>query len=233
MFPDRIGPMIAKDELPVQLGYTLWASCYDDDGNPLIALEGPAMADWYGSVAGRRVLDLGCGTGRHTRALVEAGAEVVAADLTPAMLAQARAKLAGRPIGWLRLALPGPLPFAEATFELAILGLVAEHVADLPGTLLEVARVLVPGGHCLLSALHPDRTLEGQKARFIDPTSGIRRPIHTVHRSIEDYLSAAATAGLRLVDERTLIVPDDLAETVPRAVPYIGKALGWVARFER
>jgi SAM-dependent methyltransferase len=225
--------MIAKDELPVQLGYTLWASCYDDDGNPLIALEGPAMASWYGEVAGSRVLDIGCGTGRHTRALIESGAAVIAADLTPAMLARARANLAGHPVGWLRLALPGPLPFADATFELAVMGLVAEHVADLHGTLAEVARVLVPGGRCLLSALHPDRTSEGQKARSIDPASGIRRPIHTVHRSIEDYLGAAATAGLRLLDERTLIVSDALAETLPRALPYIGKALGWVACFER
>jgi SAM-dependent methyltransferase len=225
--------MIDKDELPVQLGYTLWASCYDDDGNPLIALEGPAIAAWYGQVAGRRVLDLGCGTGRHTRALIESGAVVIAADLTPAMLARAMTNLAGRPVGWLRLALPGPLPFADATFELAVLGLVAEHVADLVGTLVEVTRVLVPGGRCLLSALHPDRTAEGQKARFIDPRSGIRRPIHTVHRSIEDYLAAAVSAGLRLLDERTLVVPDALAEALPRALPYVGKALGWVARFAR
>ncbi len=221
------------DELPVQAGYTLWADCYDTDGNPLIALEGPAMAAWFGELRGRRALDLGCGTGRHTRGLVEAGAAVVAADPTPAMLGRARAKLAGRGIGWLRLALPGPLPFADATFALTVLGLVAEHVGDLDASLAEVARVLEPGGRCLLSALHPDRTAEGQSARFIDPETGLRRPIRTVHRTIDAYLAAGTSAGFHLVEERTLVVPGDLAESLTRAQPYVGKALGWVAHWRR
>ncbi len=225
--------MGTDEELPVQAGYALWADCYDSDGNPLIALEGPAMAARFGDLAGRRALDLGCGTGRHTRALVEAGASVVAADLTPAMLRLARLKLEGRGVGWLRLALPGPLPFPDAGFVLVVLGLVAEHVADLDATFAEVARVLEPGGRCLLSALHPDRTAEGQTARFIDPATGLRRPIRSVHRTIDDYLTSAASAALRLVEERTLVVPPEMAESLPRAAPYVGKALGWIARWDR
>src|SRR4051812_26727200 len=123
--------MDIDDELPVQAGYSLWADCYDSDGNPLIALEGPAMAAWFGDLAGRRALDLGCGTGRHARALAEAGARVVAAALTPAMLRRARLGLEGRGVALLRLALPGPLPFGDGTFALAVLGLVAEHIDDL------------------------------------------------------------------------------------------------------
>lgn len=225
--------MDIDEELSVQVGYTLWADCYDTDGNPLIALEGPALAGWFGELAGRRALDLGCGTGRHTRALLEAGASVVAADLTPAMLRRARVGLEGRGVGWLRIALPGPLPFADATFDLVVLGLVAEHLDDLDGTLVEVARVLAPGGCCLLSALHPDRTAEGQSARFIDPVTGRRRPIRTVHRTIPTYLISAAKAGLRLIEERTLVMTAELAESLPRAAPYVGRALGWVARWER
>jgi len=225
--------MISDDELPVQAGYSLWAPCYDDDGNPLTALEGPAMSSRFGDLAGRRALDLGCGTGRHTRGLLRAGAEVVAADLTPAMLGRARANLAGEAVGWVRIALPGPLPFADATFAIAVLGLVAEHVADLDATMAEVARVLDRGGRCLLSALHPDRTAEGQTARFIDPGTGVRRPIRTVHRGVADYLGSAARAGLALVDHRTLVVPPGLADELPRARPYVGRALGWVACWVR
>jgi SAM-dependent methyltransferase len=225
--------MDTDEELPVQAGYSLWADCYDTDGNPLIALEGPALLAWFGDLRGRLALDLGCGTGRHTRTLIEAGATVLAVDLTPAMLLRARSKLDGPGVGWLRLALPGPLPFADATFALVVLGLVVEHVADLDATLAEVARVLQPGGRCLVSALHPDRTAEGQTARFIDPATGLRRPIRTVHRSVDDYLASARRAGFQLVEERTLVVPEDLADVLPRARPYIGKALGWVAHWTR
>src|SRR3954451_5871069 len=92
----------SPEELAVQGGYAAWASCYDDDGNPLTALEGRAVQAWFGPVGGRRALDLGCGTGRHTRALVEAGASVTALDLTPEMLAKARVNLKGHPVGWVR-----------------------------------------------------------------------------------------------------------------------------------
>jgi SAM-dependent methyltransferase len=231
--------METADELPVQAGYAAWAPLYDDDGNPLTALEGPAVRAWFGPLAGRRALDLGCGTGRHTLALVEAGAaEVAALDLTPEMIAGARGKFRTRvPVGarvyWVRHALPGPLPFRDATFDLAVLGLVAEHVPDLGRTLAEVARVLRPGARCVLSALHPDRTAEGQRARFIDPQTGLRRPIATVHRTAADYLAAARAVGLNLEGDRSLVVPPELPERLPRAGPYVGRKLGWVACWTR
>ncbi len=225
----RASPMDAPEDLPVQSGYALWASCYDEDGNPLIALEGPAVERWIRLARGRRALDLGCGTGRHTLALVATGARVTALDLTPEMLARAHLKLGERPVDWLRHALPRPLPLRAATFDLAVLGLVAEHVADVARLLRETARVLKPGGRAILSALHPDRTAEGQRARFIDPETGLRRPITTFHRTTDDYLEAAAAAGFDLEGEQTLIVTPALGEQLPRAQRYIGKALGWVA----
>ena len=53
--------MEATDEPPVREGYAAWAFCYDNDGNPLTALEGPAMRRWFGPIEGRKGLDLGCG----------------------------------------------------------------------------------------------------------------------------------------------------------------------------
>jgi SAM-dependent methyltransferase len=226
----------STDELTVQAGYAAWAPLYDDDGNPLTALEGPAVRAWFGPIAGGRALDLGCGTGRHTLALIEAGAaEIAALDLTPEMIARARVKAEGKQarVQWVRHALPDPLPFRDATFDLAVLGLVAEHVDDLGRALREVAHVLKPGGRCIVSALHPDRTAEGQRARFIDPRTGLRHPIATVHRTIAEYLAAADTAGLQLKGEQTLVVSSELAGRLPRAARYVGRNLGWVACWTR
>ena len=226
--------MRAPDDLPVLIGYAAWAPCYDGDGNPLTALEGPIVRAWFGPIRGKRVLDIGCGTGRHTEALLDAGAgRVVALDPTPEMIARARAKLIGQAVDWVRHALPHPLPFADGTFDLAVLGLVVEHLADLAAALTEVARVLTPRGRCIVSTLHPDRTGAGQRARFIDPDTGARRHIKTYHRTILEYLDAARAAGLELDEERTLPVPLELAEKLPRAEPYVGKNLGWVARWSK
>jgi malonyl-CoA O-methyltransferase len=223
----------SAEELSPREGYAAWAACYDHDGNPLIPLEGPAVAARLGPVAGKRVLDLGCGTGRHTLALVQAGAQVTALDQSPEMTAIARRKLQGHPVEWVLHALPAPLPLADGAFALVVAGLVVEHVADLPALVKEAARVLCPGGRLVLSALHPDRTGEGQRARFIDPETGVRRPITIYHRSVADYLGAAAAAGLALVDQHTLVATAELAAALPRAARYVGLALGWVACWEK
>ena len=60
----------------VRDGYDRWAMVYDDDQNPLQALEGPLVQQACGNVQGLRVLDMGCGTGRHALWLAQAGAKV-------------------------------------------------------------------------------------------------------------------------------------------------------------
>ena len=226
--------MIDPEELTVADGYAAWAPFYDDDGNPLTAVEDPVIRGWFGPIRGRRALDLGCGTGRHTRALLEAGASVSALDDSAEMMERARVKLGDDPrVEWLRHRLPDPLPFADSTFDLVVLGLVAEHVEGLSAVLAEALRVSKAGGLCLLSALHPDRTAAGQKARFIDPSTEVRRQIVTIHRTVGDYLAIAGGAGWSLVEERSLVVPPGLAETLPRAAAYAGRTLGWAACWQK
>ena len=223
----------SAEELSAREGYAAWAPCYEDDGNPLIPLEGPAVRALFGPVAGKHALDLGCGTGRHSLALVQAGALVTALDQSPEMMALARQKLQGHPVEWILHGLPAPLPFPDRTFALIVAGLVVEHIANLPSVFQEAARVLCPDGRVVLSCLHPDRTAAGQRARFIDPHTGVRRPITTYHRSITDYLAAAAQAGLTLMSEQTLVGTEDAAAALPRARRYVGFPLGWVAAWDR
>jgi len=95
-----------------------------------------------------RVLDLGCGSGRDAARLLSGGYDVVAADGSEAMLAQATAlhpELAGRTA---RVVLPGPLPFDRDAFDGVTSWAVIMHVAasELPHVFAELARVVRPGG---------------------------------------------------------------------------------------
>ena len=73
----------------VRDGYDRWAKVYDDDQNPLQGLEGPLVYQACGNVQGLRVLDMGCGTGRHALWLAQAVARVTGIDFSEAMLIKA------------------------------------------------------------------------------------------------------------------------------------------------
>jgi SAM-dependent methyltransferase len=93
---------------------------------------------------GQRVLDLGCGTGRLSRALAEDGlARVWGVDASPEMLAVARARLPDS-VG-LKEGRVEELPFRDAWFDRAVMWLVC-HLVDRQAAFREARRVFVPGG---------------------------------------------------------------------------------------
>ena len=101
-----------------------------------------------GDLAGRRTLDVGCGTGQLALALAERGAKVWGVDPSEEMLDVARAAV-GRRVG-LKLGRAEELPFKEAWFERVVARLVV-HLVDRPRALPELARVLAPGGRAAIA----------------------------------------------------------------------------------
>lgn len=97
-----------------------------------------------GDLRGRRVLDVGCGTGRLLAALVERfGCKAWGVDPSPEMLAVARRRLP-RSVA-LKEASAERLPFRKGWFERASMTFVLHHT-DRPQVLAEVRRVLAQGG---------------------------------------------------------------------------------------
>lgn len=93
---------------------------------------------------GRRVLDLGCGTGRLSKELAEGGvAKVWGVDASQEMLAVARQNVPNG-VG-LKEGRAEQLPFRDAWFDRVVMWLVC-HLVDRPAAFREVARVLVPEG---------------------------------------------------------------------------------------
>ena len=117
----------------------------------------PADDNWHelleaiataGELAGRRVLDVGCGTGRLAAALADRGSRVWGIDPSEEMLTQAR-KAVGRRVR-LKVGRAEALPFKDRWFERAVLHLVV-HLLDRPVAFRELARVLAPGGRAVVA----------------------------------------------------------------------------------
>jgi SAM-dependent methyltransferase len=108
-----------------------------------------------GDLRGRRVLDVGCGTGRMAVALAERyGATVSGIDPSVEMLDVARERTS-RGIATLELGTAESIPFPEGHFERALMQLVV-HLVDRPRAFGELYRVLAPGGRVVISTVDPD-----------------------------------------------------------------------------
>lgn len=106
-----------------------------------------------GPVAGRRVLDLGCGMGGLVVALRQAGARAVGHDPNRAYgaICALRAARYDLPLPFVT-ATGEALPFAPASVDIVVCLDVLEHADSLERTLAEIARVLIPGGHAIVTA---------------------------------------------------------------------------------
>lgn len=167
-----------------------------------------------GDVAGRRVLEVGCGAAQGSRWLARQGADVVATDVSAGMLAHGRAidaRLGTAPLPVVQ-ADARALPFAAAAFDVAFSAFGAlPFVADPWQVHREVARVLVPGGRWVFAVTHPLRWA------FPDDPTGVtavrsyfdRRPYVETddagrvsyaehHRTVGDHVGDVVAAGLVL-----------------------------------
>ncbi len=169
--------------------------------NALMRLEQEALLALLPPVAGRRVLDLGCGSGRWLLQLAnQQPRQLVGCDLVAGMLLRAGEE---RQRHHAALVQAGALalPFRAASFDLVVSGLVLGHVADLAGAIAEIGRVLAPGGQALYSDLHPAGARAGWR-RDLEAPGGRRVEVRHHLHLLEEHRAALRGAGLQLQDLR-------------------------------
>jgi SAM-dependent methyltransferase len=164
----------------------------------------------------RRVLDIGCGEGQLARRAAKLGARVIGLDPTTAQIAVARERAGGPQYG---LATAEHLPCRAGSFDAVVMCLVIEHLEPFEPSIREMARVLEPGGRCLLLLNHPllqtpgsgwidDQILGEQYWRvgpYLRPDStieevapGVRLPF--MHRPLSRYVHVMGEEGLLIED---------------------------------
>ena len=110
-------------------------------GGLLLADQQRVLAEFLGDVSGRRVLDVGTGTGRAAIALANRGARVTGIDASTEMLRVARERAAaGRPIDF-AVGDAHALEFPDRAFDAVVCLRVLMHVPDWPTVIAEICRV--------------------------------------------------------------------------------------------
>ncbi len=105
-----------------------------------------------GDLSGKRVLDLGCGTGYFSALLQKRGAELVCVDISQEMINKARQRCEKDRITFV-LADAENLPFEEHSFDYVFSSLALQWCSDLSYPLKEIRRILKEGGKGFFSTL--------------------------------------------------------------------------------
>lgn len=183
----------------------------------------PRMLAMLGEVAGKVVLDLGCGEGGYARELRRRGAHVTAVDGSARLIevARERARADGVDVRFVHANASALDDVESGRFDLVVAAMSLMDVEDYEGAVREVDRVLRSGGELLMSLTHPCfsapvsswvRGADGALDVFaVDQyfnrvawpekiTTAFRAPVIRRHRPLEDYMAAPLRCGLRLRD---------------------------------
>ena len=187
--------------------YERWAPAYPPTAhNPLMRAEQETMLKMQPAVAGRRVLDLACGSGRYSRLLTEAQAgEVIAVDFCLPMLRQVSGaqRVCASMMG---------LPFVTEAFDVVISGLALGHATDVAPWADEMARVLRGQGTLLYSDFHPESARAGLPRTFKDANNRLFTVPHHCF-DIDAQFSALQAAGFDIEAVETVRVGYELQES--------------------
>ena len=143
--------------------------------------EWPAFRRTLPPLAGKRVLDLGCGYGWHCRYAAEQGAkEVVGVDLSALMIAEAEAHTESDVITYVQASI-ADYSAPAGSFDVVISSLALHYVGNLADTFAMVHSVLMPGGVFTYSVEHPMFTARAEQAWHLDDAG------NRVHWPVDDY----------------------------------------------
>jgi len=221
--------------------YSQWAKKYDETNNLLIVLEEKEIKDFidFKNLKNKNILDFGCGTGRYSIPFAKRGANVMAIDLTPAMIRRAKEKAKQEKVlEKIKFKQSDLLKYVpEKKFDLIISMLVQDHIKNLTKSVEVIDKASKIGTEIIISNVHPEALRKdvdkktGQAQGYLVEGYKTEQYWH----SIGEYIKLFREKGFFLTQIKDLIVEEKYTK-MEKYKSFRGikdKAIGIIMRFEK
>ena len=186
MFKALFRKLFNTGDTPPEAAYNRWAAAYDSQpGNLMLALDEELFSAFLDTVdiKNKIVVDVGCGTGRHWKKIMEKEPQqLIGYDVSAGMLQILKTKfpqavthrLSGNQLGL----------SSDNAADILISTLTIAHIKDVAAALQEWNRVLQPGGDIFITDYHPAILQKGGKRTFShdNKTVSVKNYIHSIEK---------------------------------------------------
>lgn len=229
-----------------ELNWDRMAEAYEEftsgDQSYSYAIEWPCIKEMLPALTGKRIIDLGCGTGRFTFLLEgEKPAEILGVDLSDNMLQLAKKKAIKNGSAARFIKADASNAFTDEKFDLVFSSTLTHYVPDLDAFFINVSRMLLPEGQCVFSVMNPVYTaqypiksgdtfpddsewtvryLDKRERGYIQPWIEYNDTVdnfmsYSYHYTFSDYFNVLIRAGLCLEEVQEPLPPDNWKEKWP------------------
>lgn len=184
----------------------------------------PGVQPLLPDVAGKRVLDAGCGIGDYTEWFLEHDAEVIGVDASSRAIKMAKTRFGDRAV-FHCIDLTEPLDFtAQSEFDLVFSNLVLGHIEHWRPVFEEFRRILTADGFFVFTAIHPVSRYQRHQDELesyhdVDSYTlewgDTGATVEQFHRPISEVIDSLSESGFRLDEFREITPQEDYGECNP------------------
>ena len=209
--------------MKIKNAYNLWAENYDNVENEIRDLDSRIVDEIIndgiiGKVSFKKIIEIGCGTGKNTDKFAKKSEKVFAIDFSPEMLKIAKAKINAENVEFMESDITKKWLFENECIDFISCNLTLEHIQDLDFIFSEVFRTLINKGKFFVCELHPFRQYSGVKANFQKENIKIEIKCFTHHLS--EYWKVSRKYGFKCLKLEEWFLDKSESE-IPRLISFL------------
>ena len=206
--------------MSIEKAYNIWANQYDTNENRTRDLDKKATIETLNKYDFKSVLELGCGTGKNTKWLLEKAKQIIGLDFSQEMLHKAQEKIVDKRVVFRRADLTENWKIDNDFADLITCSLTLEHIKNVHHIFNQANLKLKKNGLFFISELHPFKQYSGSKAKY--ETESETKELEVYIHHISEYIDVAKNNGFEFVEMKEWF-DEDNENGIPRLISFVFK----------